>query len=82
MQVRGFAVEGDGDLVAAAVETLVVQRLVDVADEVDEEFERVGHGGGVEGFVLHAGGLVGGVVSLGAGLLSRRKDETGTGSLT
>ena len=47
MQVRGFAVEGDGDLVAAAVEAFVVQGLVDVADEVDEEFERVGHGGGV-----------------------------------
>ena len=47
MQVCGFAVKGDGNLVAAAVEAFVVQGLVDIADEVDEEFQGVGHGGGV-----------------------------------
>ena len=46
VQVCGCAVEGYGDAVAAAVEAFVVQGLVDVADEVDEEFEGVGYGAG------------------------------------
>jgi len=38
MQVRLAAREGDVDAVAAAEQCLRVQRLVDVADEVDYEF--------------------------------------------
>ena len=39
MQVGGGAVEGHVDIVAAQLFVLVVQRLVDVADEVDDEHE-------------------------------------------
>lgn len=39
MQVCLGAVEGDRDGVSAEVEGFIVQRLMDVADEMDEEFE-------------------------------------------
>lgn len=66
VQVCLGAVEGDGDGVTAEVESFVVQGLVDVADEVDEEFEGFedlfgGKGGGLDARGLcEGGGLVGG----------------------
>lgn len=72
VQVGGGAGEGDADLVAAQVVVLVVQRLVDVADEVHEEHERLVDLRGAEGFVLDARGLGdGGGVSEGVGKQGR-----------
>lgn len=59
MEIGGGAVEGDGDLVAAEGEVLVVEGLVDVADEVHEEHEGLVDFGGAEGGAADAGGLEG-----------------------
>ena len=57
VQVRGALVEGDVDFVAAEVERFVVEGLVDVAGEVDYEFEGVLDLGLGEGGFLDAGSL-------------------------
>ena len=57
MEVGRCAGEGDVDFVAAEVEILVVQGLVDVADEVDEEHEGLVDLRGGELGVLDAGRL-------------------------
>ena len=57
MQVGVGTVEGDVDIVAANVESLVMQWLVDVADEVDEEFEGILDFGGCKRLLLDAPSL-------------------------
>lgn len=59
MEIRFFPVPGDGDVVATYLFSFVMQRLGNVAEEVDEEFEGFGLCGGGEGGVLDAGGVVG-----------------------
>ena len=67
VQVRGGAVEGHGDAVAAYLEVLVVEGLVDVADEVDEEFKGLGGLVAGEGGLFKAGCLFNSVRSLSRG---------------
>lgn len=58
MEVRGDAVPGDFDVVAADELGFVVQRLRDVAEEVDQELERLFVVGGRLLGVLKARGVV------------------------
>lgn len=59
MEVGFFPVPGDEDVIAAYFFGFGVQRLGDVADEVDQEFEGFVLCGSGEGAVLDTGGVVG-----------------------
>ena len=57
VQIGVRAVECHINIVAADIKRFVVQRLVNVADEVDEKFEGVFYFRGCEGLLFDAAGL-------------------------
>ncbi|KAB8336907.1 hypothetical protein FH972_021214 [Carpinus fangiana] len=84
VQVGRGAVEGDGDVVAADLVRLVVQRLRHVAQEVDEELQRLLLVGRGQAAVLHAleRGVCNGAHDAAAGAaVTVEVDATGSGGV-
>lgn len=77
MEVRVCVLPQHGNLVAADCFGLGVQRLSDIADEVDEEFERLLSVCGVVSSVIDALGLHGAIQSSAIRLPLRCADSDG-----